>query len=80
MSSMKKLNDIVESSFNLGEQIFKVKIVRKAIMRPLPERVRPKVTNIKESKDLDTIEIKELVGSLQTCEFSLPKSKKKKSF
>jgi hypothetical protein len=30
----------------------------------MPERFRPKVTKIKENKDLDTIRVEELVGSL----------------
>jgi len=45
----------------------------------LPERFRIKVTTIEESKDLDTMKIEELVGSLQTYEFSLPLVKKAKS-
>lgn len=42
------LNDIVNSSFNLGERIPEPKIFRK-ILRSLPERFSPKVTAIKES-------------------------------
>jgi hypothetical protein len=34
------------------------------------------VTSIEESKDLDSIKIEELVGSLQTYEYSLPPVKK----
>ncbi|XP_022873537.1 uncharacterized protein LOC111392418 [Olea europaea var. sylvestris] len=51
------LNDIVNSSFNLGKKIPEPKIVRK-ILRSLPERFRPKVTAIEESKDIDTIKNK----------------------
>ncbi|XP_022868632.1 uncharacterized protein LOC111388180 [Olea europaea var. sylvestris] len=65
-----KLNDIVNSSFNLGERIPETKIVRK-VLRSLPERFRPKVTAIEESKDLDEVKIEELVGSLQTYELTL---------
>ncbi|XP_022891807.1 girdin-like [Olea europaea var. sylvestris] len=73
-----KLNDIVNSSFNLGEKILESKIVRK-ILRSLPERFRPKVTSIEESKDLDTVNIEELVGSLQIYELTISQPKKNKS-
>jgi hypothetical protein len=44
----------------------------------LPECFRIKVTVIEESKDLDSMKIEELVGSLQTYEHSLPPVKKAK--
>jgi hypothetical protein len=44
----------------------------------LPEHFRIKVTSIEESKDLDSMKIEELVGSLQTYEYSLPPVKKAK--
>ncbi|XP_022872302.1 uncharacterized protein LOC111391337 [Olea europaea var. sylvestris] len=62
-----KLNDSVNSSFNLGEKITESKIVRK-VLRSLPERFRHKISAIEESKDLDEVKIEELVGSLQTDE------------
>ena len=58
-----KLNDIVNSAYNLGEIYDQPKIVRK-ILRSLTENFRPKVTAITESKDLDSIHVDELVGSL----------------
>ena len=67
-----KLNDIVNSAFNLGEVYDQPKVIRK-IFRSLIEDFRPKVTAIIESKDVDTIPINELVGSLQFYEFDLPK-------
>ncbi|XP_022891832.1 uncharacterized protein LOC111406675 [Olea europaea var. sylvestris] len=73
-----KLNDIVNSSFNLGERILESKFVRK-VLRSLPERFRPKVTVIEESKDLDTVKIEELVRSLQTYELTISQPRKKKS-
>ncbi|XP_022861288.1 uncharacterized protein LOC111381706 [Olea europaea var. sylvestris] len=73
-----KLNAIVNSSFNLGEGISEPKIVRK-VLRSLPERFRPKVTAIEESKDLDTIKIEELVGSFQTYELTISQPRKNKS-
>ncbi|XP_022897283.1 uncharacterized protein LOC111410921 [Olea europaea var. sylvestris] len=73
-----KLNDIVNSSFNLGEKISESKIVKK-VLRSLPKRFRPKVTVIEESKDLDEVKIEELVGSLQTYELTITQPKKGKS-
>ena len=73
-----KLNDIVNSTYNLGEIYDQPKIVRK-ILRSLIEDFRPKVTAITESKDVDSILIDELVGSLQSYELDLPKTSKSKS-
>ena len=50
-----KLNDIVNSAFNLGEVYDQPKVVRK-ILRSLTEDFRPKVTAITESKDVDDVE------------------------
>ena len=58
-----KLNDIVNSAFNLGEIYDQSKIVRK-ILRSFTEDFRPKVIAISESKNVDFIPIDELVGSL----------------
>ena len=73
-----KLNDIVNSTYYLGEIYDQPKIVRK-ILRSLTEYFRPKVTVITESKDVDSIPIDELVGSLQSYELDLPKTSKSKS-
>ncbi|CAI9782632.1 unnamed protein product [Fraxinus pennsylvanica] len=69
------LNGIVNSSFNLGERIPEAKIMR-MVLRSLPERFRPKVTAIEESKDLDSVKVEELVGSLQPYELTLAQPKK----
>ena len=73
-----KLNDIVNSAFNRGEVYEEPKIIRK-IIRSLTEDFRPKVTAITEIKDVNTIPIDELVGSLQSYESDLPKTSKSKS-
>ena len=73
-----KLNDIVNSAYNLGEIYDQPKIVRK-ILRSLTEDFRPKVTAITKSKDVDFIHVDELVGSLQSYELDLPKTSKSKS-
>ena len=58
-----KLNEVVVSKFNLGENMDNSKIVRK-ILRSLPESFRAKVTAIEKSKDLNDIKVQELIGSL----------------
>ena len=73
-----KLNDIVNSAFNLGEVYDQPKIVKK-ILKSLTEDFRSKITSITESKDVDTIPIDELVGSPQSYESDLPKTNKSKS-
>ena len=71
-------NDTVNFAYNLGEIYDQPKIVRK-ILRSLTKDFRPKVTAITESKDVDSIFIDELVGSLQLYELDLPKTSKSKS-
>ena len=73
-----KLNDIVNFVYNLGEIYDQPKIVRK-ILRSLTEDFRPKVTAITKSKDVDSIPVDELVGSLHSYELDLPKTNKSKS-
>ena len=58
-----KLNDIVNFSYNLGEIYYQPKIFRK-ILRSLTKDFRLKVTVMIESKDVDSIPVDELVGSL----------------
>ena len=45
----------------------------------MTEDFRPKVTAITESKDVDSIPVDELIGSLQSYELDLPKTSKSKS-
>jgi RNA-binding protein YhbY len=71
---MKARNSMV----SLGKSILDVKFIQK-ILRSLPERFRIKVTTIEESKDLEEMKIEELVGSLQTYEYSLPPVRKAKT-
>lgn len=73
-----KLNDIINSAYNLSEIYDQLKIVKK-VLRSLTKDSRPKVTVITESKDVDSITVDELVGSLQSYELDLPKTSKFKS-
>jgi hypothetical protein len=63
---------------SLEKTVSDVKLIRK-ILRSLPERFRINVTTIEESKDLESMKIEELVGSLQTYEYSLAPVKKAKT-
>ena len=65
-----KLNDIVNSAFNLRKTIPEPKIVRK-VLKSLPERFHTKITAIEESKDINKIPLTDLVGNLQTYELGL---------
>jgi len=73
-----KISNLRNSMVSLGKLISDVKLIRK-ILRSLPERFRIKVTTIEESKDLEEMKIEELVGSLQTYEYSLPPVRKAKT-
>ena len=70
-----KLKNIVNSTFNLREQILKPKNVRKVI-RSLLERFHAKIIAIEESKDIDKIPLTKLVGNLQTYELDLTRIRK----
>jgi hypothetical protein len=73
-----KISDLRNLMMSLGKQISDVKLIRK-ILRSFPERFRIKVTTIEESKDLEEMKIEELVGSLQTYEYSLTPVRKAKT-
>jgi len=73
-----KISDLRNSMVSLGKQISDVKLIRK-ILRSFPEHFKIKVTTIEESKDLEEMKIEELVGSLQTYEYSLPPIRKAKT-
>jgi hypothetical protein len=73
-----KISNLRNSMVSLGKSISDVKLIRK-ILRFLPERFWIKVTTIEESKDLEEMKIEELVGSLQTYEYSFPPFRKAKT-
>ncbi|PON99959.1 hypothetical protein TorRG33x02_043770, partial [Trema orientale] len=70
-----KLYDISNEAFALGKRFSDTKMVRK-IFRSLPDRFNPKLTAIEESKNLDTMKVEELMGSLQTYEMNLRQREK----
>ncbi|XP_020418040.1 uncharacterized protein LOC18778847 [Prunus persica] len=61
-----------------GEKISADRVVKK-ILRSLPQRFQLKVTAIEEIRDLNTMKVSELIGSLQTYEMKHLAPKKKKS-
>jgi hypothetical protein len=72
-----KLSEIRNSMINLGKKVYDTKLIRK-VMRSLPERFKIKVIAIESCTDLNTKRIEELVGAIQTYEFSLRQPKKNK--
>ena len=73
-----KLCDIANEAFTLGEKYSETKLVRKTL-RSLPERFAYKVAAIEEAKDISTMKLDELMGSLQTFELNLSQNRKEKS-
>ena len=65
-----RFTDIVKSLGALGKTIPNIKKVKK-IIRSLPKEWRPKRTAIDEAKDLITLSIDDLIGSLISCEEDL---------
>jgi len=72
-----RISDLRNSMVSLEKMVPDVKLIKK-ILRSLLERFRIKVTTIEESKDLESMKIEELVGSLQSYEYSLPPIRKVK--
>jgi len=72
-----RINDLRNSMVSLGKKVSDAKLIKK-VLRSLPEHFKIKVTSIEESNFLDSMKIEELVGSLQTYEYSLPPVKKAK--
>ncbi|GAV82354.1 DUF4219 domain-containing protein/UBN2 domain-containing protein, partial [Cephalotus follicularis] len=65
-----RFNTITNSLKNLGKSYSNQELVRK-ILRCLPKSWTPKVTAIKEAKDLSTLPLEQLLGSLMTHETTM---------
>ncbi|GAV79547.1 DUF4219 domain-containing protein/UBN2 domain-containing protein, partial [Cephalotus follicularis] len=65
-----RFTTIVNSLKNLGKNYSNQELVRK-ILRCLPRSWTPKVTAIKEAKDLSTLPLEQLLGSLMTHETTM---------
>ncbi|GAV90303.1 DUF4219 domain-containing protein/UBN2 domain-containing protein, partial [Cephalotus follicularis] len=65
-----RFTTIINSLKNLGKSYSNQELVRK-ILRCLPKCWAPKVTAIEEAKDLSTLPLEQLLGSLMTHETSI---------
>ena len=62
--------DIINGLKNLGKTYTNSKLVQK-VLQSLPEKWDPKITAIQEAKDLNTLPLEELLGSLMTHELNV---------
>lgn len=67
-----KLSDITNSTDTLGKKYSKCKIVKKIIIS-LFNRLHPKVVVIEKSKNIESMKVEELAGSLMTYKLHLHK-------
>ncbi|GAV79000.1 DUF4219 domain-containing protein/UBN2 domain-containing protein, partial [Cephalotus follicularis] len=65
-----RFTTIINSLKNLGKSYSNQELVRK-ILRCLPKSWTPKVTAIEEAKDLSTLPLEQLLGSLMTHETTM---------
>lgn len=69
-----EFSDIMDSNYNLGENIPKSKVIQKSL-RSLPRRIRSKVIVIEESKDVESLHVDKLVRfKLLRCFFPILRS------
>jgi hypothetical protein len=66
-----RISNLRNSMVSLGKKVSNVKLMQK-ILKSLPKCFRIKIITMEESKGLESMKIEELVGSLQTYEYSLP--------
>ncbi|XP_062074886.1 uncharacterized protein LOC133778888 [Humulus lupulus] len=72
-----KLCDISNESYALGKTYSNAKLVRK-VLGVLPRKFMSKVTSIEEMRNVEELDLDELIGSLQNYELSLTRWKKGK--
>ena len=65
-----RFTDITNGLKSLGRMYLNVDLIQK-ILRSLPDKWDPKVTAIQEAKDLSTLTLDELMGSLITHELTM---------
>ena len=72
-----RVSDISNESFILGEKIPTEKLIQK-VLRTLPKRFSYKAATIGEVKNLETMKLEELIGSLYTFELELEEDNKQR--
>lgn len=72
-----RLCDIFNENFALDNKLSVEKLVSK-VLRSLPKRFDYKATTIEEAKDITTIKLDELLGSLRTFEIELKEEELRK--
>ena len=73
-----RICDLSNECYALGKVYSNAELVRK-VLCSLPKRFMAKVTSIEECRDVDTLDLDELIGSLQTYELNLKRWNKHKS-
>ncbi|MBA0556211.1 hypothetical protein Golob_026329, partial [Gossypium lobatum] len=69
-----RLCEISNEAFYLGERVFELKQVYK-VLKLLPEQFAIKVTITNEAKEITSLRLDKLIGSLQTFELNLEEAK-----
>ena len=73
-----RICDLSNECYALGKVYSNAELVRK-VLCSLPKRFMAKVTSIEECRDVDTLDLDELIGSLQTYKLNLKRWNKHKS-
>ena len=73
-SYMLRINEIIDSIQGLGEKIDD-KVIVKKILRSLSSKFDTKVSTIKEEKDMNTLTLDEMHGTLISYEMKIRKAK-----
>ncbi|KAH7691999.1 Zinc finger CCHC-type protein [Dioscorea alata] len=74
-----KLMDIANQAYQLGKKYSDKKLVQKTL-RSLPRRFEAKVAAIEEARDITTMKLDELIGSLQAYEMNQNPERKVEDF
>lgn len=64
-----KSMDVANQAFQLGKRYSNLKLVRKTL-RSLPQRFEEKVATIEEARDITSMRLHKLMGSLQSYEMN----------
>ena len=65
-----QVDQLVNTIRGLGEEVVEAIVVRK-ILRTLPKRFNPKISELEERTDLNTMTVDQLHGTLVDCEMRI---------